>query len=62
MRGVRTFGLLAIGIGAGVLLGGLLEMGGLDEEMAFTSMIFVCGGIGLVVAFFLNKKLEKEEK
>jgi hypothetical protein len=62
MRGVLTLGLLAIGIGVGVLLGGLLEMGGLDEEISFTAMIFVCGGIGLVVGFFLNRKLEKEEK
>jgi hypothetical protein len=60
MKVVLNIGLLAIGIGAGVLLGGLLEMAGLDDEMAYPSMIFICGGIGLVVGFFMNKKLETE--
>jgi hypothetical protein len=42
-------------------LGALLHEAGLDEEMAMTSMIFVCGGIGLVIGFYLNRKLDKED-
>jgi len=54
---------LAIGIGVGVLLGNLLDMAGLDEEIAMTSMIFICGGIGLLAGFFASRKLinKKEE-
>jgi len=60
MKLILNIGLLAIGIGVGVLLGGLLEMGGLDDDIAYPSMIFIAGGIGLVVGFFLNRKLDKE--
>jgi formate-dependent nitrite reductase membrane component NrfD len=60
MKGVLSIGLLAIGIGAGVLLGALLEMGGMDDDMAYSSMIFVCGGLGLVAGFFLIRKLDKD--
>ena len=62
MKAVLNVGLLGIGIGVGVLAGALLGEAGMHEEMAMTSMIFVCGGIGLVVGFFLNRKLEAEEK
>jgi hypothetical protein len=60
MKVLLNLGLLAIGIGVGVLLGGLLEMGGMDEEIAFPSSIFICGGIGLVIGFFVTRKLDKE--
>jgi len=61
MKVVLNLGLLGIGIGVGVLLGALLHEAGLDEDMAMTSMIFVCGGIGLVIGFYLNRKLDKED-
>jgi hypothetical protein len=61
MKAVLNFGLLGIGIGVGVLLGSLLDTAGMDDEMAMTSMIFICGGIGLVVGFYLNRKIDKEE-
>ena len=48
---------LAIGIGIGVLLGSLLEMSGMDEDIAFPAMIFICGGIGLLAGFFASRKL-----
>ena len=54
---------LAIGIGVGVLLGNLLDIAGMDDEIAMTSMIFICGGIGLLAGFFASRKLtsKKEE-
>lgn len=54
---------LAIGIGVGVLLGNLLDIAGMDEEIAMTSMIFICGGIGLLAGYFASRKLvaKKEE-
>ena len=48
---------LAMGIGIGVLLGSMLEMTGMDDEVAFPSMIFLCGGAGLLTGFFLSRKL-----
>ena len=55
---------LAIGIGIGVLLGSLLEMSGMDDEIAFPAMTFICGGIGLLAGFFVSRKLvvKKEDQ
>ena len=53
---------LAIGIGVGVLLGNLLDMAGMDDEIAMTSMIFICGGIGLMAGFFASKKFGATKK
>ena len=48
---------LAMGIGIGILLGSMLEMTGMDDEVAFPSMIFLCGGAGLLAGFFISRKL-----
>lgn len=61
MKLILNIGLLAVGIGAGVLLGGLLEMAGMDDDISYPSMIFICGGLGLVAGFFATRKLYKEE-
>ena len=60
---VINIALLAIGIGVGVLLASFLEMGGMDDEIAFPAMIFICGGLGLLGGFFVSRKLipKKEE-
>lgn len=57
---VLNLALLAIGVGTGVLVGSLFEQTGMDEGVAFTSSIFIFGGIGLMVSFFLNRKLIKD--
>jgi hypothetical protein len=56
-----NIGLMSMGIGIGVFLGGLMVMNGMEEEMAFPSMIFTCGGLGLVVGFFVTRKIDKED-
>lgn len=49
-------GMLAIGIGTGILMGSLMSSyTALDEEVAFPSMIFLFGGIFLVGNAFLEK-------
>lgn len=58
---ILNLALLAIGIGAGVLAGAMFEQGGMDEGVAFTSSIFIFGGIGLAASFFLNRKLSQKE-
>lgn len=57
------FGLLFIGVAIGLLLGSLLvETTTLNEESAYFSMVFLFGGIGLVVSHFMEKKEIREEK
>ncbi len=58
---VLNIALLGVGIGIGVLIGALFNQGGMDEGVAFTSSIFIFGGLGLLTSFFVNRKLHKEE-
>ena len=54
-------GLLFIGVAVGLILGAtLVEMTTLNDEAAYFSMIFLFGGIGLVLSHFLEKKERKE--
>ncbi len=57
---VLNLALLAIGIGIGVLVGAGLNQTGMDEDVSFPASIFIFGGLGLVVSFFVNRKLENE--
>jgi hypothetical protein len=49
-------GLFLIGVAIGVIAGYFLKEGGMDEGPAFLSMIFLFGGIALVITHFLEKK------
>jgi hypothetical protein len=51
-------GLLFIGIAIGVLAGYLLSLAGMNEAAGYVSMIFLFGGLGLVVYYPINKKIE----
>jgi preprotein translocase subunit YajC len=59
---ILNLALLAIGVGVGVLVGALFNNFGIEEGIGFTSCIFIFGGIGLMSSFFMNRKLDKEEK
>ena len=59
---VLNIALLSIGIGLGILLGSLLVETGMDEEVAMPSMIFVCGGIGLMGGFFASRKFSSNKE
>ena len=59
---VISISLLAVGIGAGILLGNLLNMAGVDDEVAISSMIFICGGLGLFGGFFVARKFAAEKQ
>lgn len=56
--GFRSFklGLFLVGIALGIMCGYFLAEGGMREEPAYFSMIFLFGGIALVTSFFLQKK------
>jgi hypothetical protein len=55
-------GLLFIGVAIGLIIGAtLVETTTLNNEAAYFSMIFLFGGIGLLVSHFMEKKERKEE-
>jgi ABC-type Fe3+-siderophore transport system permease subunit len=50
------YGLLLIGVAIGILLGNILEATtSLDEEVSYFSMIFLWGGLALVISHFVEK-------
>jgi hypothetical protein len=52
------YGLLLIGVALGIFMGSLLaNTGNMREEAAYFSMVFLFGGIALVISFFAEKKL-----
>jgi len=62
-NGPLKFGLLLIGIALGILLGNLLsEYTSMQEEVAYFSMTFICGGISLLIYYMMDKKQNKEKE
>ena len=57
------FALLLIGAGVGLLLGHFLDRSYDMEEVAYFSMLFICGGAGLGASYLIEeKKLKSAEK
>ena len=50
------WGLVAIGSGIGLLIGNILAAIGLQEEVAFFSMLLIFGGAGLLLHYLLLAK------
>lgn len=60
--GTMKFGLFCLGIGFGIVVAYLLTSGGgMEEGAAYPAMIFIFGGIALIVSYLWQHKLEKEE-
>lgn len=57
-HGSFKFGLFCIGIALGIIAGYFLSEAGMQEVSAYFSMIFLFGGIALVISFFLQKKYQ----
>ena len=56
------YGLLLIGIAVGLLLGDVLSVTTeLQQEVAYFSMVFIFGGLALVIFHFIDKKKREEE-
>ena len=56
------YGIFCIGIAIGFLMGEILaEYTHLNEGIAYLSMIFLFGGIGLVIYYFIAKKHKRTE-
>ena len=52
-------GMLAIGISLGILIGELLVTSlNFDDDVSYPSMIFLFGGLALVMFYFVDRKLK----
>lgn len=52
-------GMLAVGIGVGIIVGAILaEAGVLNEGAMYTSMVFLFGGLSLVVFYLIDRKVK----
>jgi hypothetical protein len=52
------FGMLFVGVGLGILVGNLLESQyNFDKGVAYLSMVFLLGGISLILNFFIERKM-----
>ncbi len=61
-NGSLKFGLLLIGIAAGILLGNIISASSsMQEEVAYFSMTFICGGISLLIYYMITKKQTNNE-
>jgi len=60
--GALRASLLLIGAGIGLLLGYWLDYSFGMDDVAYFSMIFIFGGIGLGLAYILEEKKNREEK
>jgi len=61
--GTMKAGLFFFGIGLGIVVAYLLtSVGGMDEDAAYPAMIFIFGGLALVVSFLWQRKQEKEDE
>lgn len=65
---VLNLALLLMGIGAGIVFGGILQQllnegreFGNRTDFAMPGTIFLMAGTGLLIGFFLTKKMDKED-
>jgi len=59
---ILNIALLLMGIGAGIMIGGILANNfNVDQDIAMPGSIFLMAGTGLLIGFFLTKKIDKEE-
>lgn len=60
--GTLRASLLLIGAGLGLIMGYWLDRAFYMEEVAYFSMIFIFGGLGLGLAYLLEERKRKEEQ
>ena len=55
-------GMLAVGVALGIIIGAWIESAtNIEEEIAYSAMIFLFGGISLISYYFFIKKKEIKE-
>ncbi len=62
LHNALKFGIFAVGIGVGIIAGDILsKYSNLEEAAAYFSMIFIFGGISLLVYYMLQRKIETQK-
>lgn len=60
--GALKIGLLAIGVGIGLVVGNILDVNGvMDEDVAYFAMVFIFGGLGLLLYYRLIGKIKPDK-
>lgn len=60
--GVMKAGLFFVGIGIGIVVAYFISsVGGMDEDSAYGSMIFIFGGLALIGSYLWQRKQEKQD-
>ena len=58
---ILNLALLLMGIGAGVVTGGILsDIFGVHDHIAMPGSIFLLAGTGLLIGFFITKRMDRE--
>ena len=61
--GALKIGLLALGIGIGLVIANILDVNGImDDEVAYFAMIFIFGGLGLLYYYKLMGRIKPEKE
>ena len=60
--GVMKTGLFLFGIGLGIVVAYFLASGGMEEGAAYPAMIFVFGGLALIVSNLWQRRQDKEDE
>lgn len=61
--GIMKVGLFFLGIGFGIVVAYILTSGGgMEEGAAYPAMIFIFGGLALIVSYLWQRKQEKEDE
>lgn len=56
-------GIMAIGVGLGIVIANIfVSVQLLEGEVAFPSMIFIFGGLGLVASYYIASRVNEEDK
>ena len=60
-KSALKFGMVGVMAGIGLILGSMLDRFGMEEEVAYFSMILLMGGLGLVGFYFLTNSGKQEK-
>lgn len=60
--GVMKIGLFFMGVGVGIVVAYFLISIGMKEEAAYPAMIFLFGGLALILSYVWQRKNQKEDQ
>ncbi len=59
---ILKFGLFSLGIGLGILAGNWLRFAiNMEPGVAYSSMLIIGGGLGLIISYIIQYKMEKKK-